>query len=213
MVDQDRIRFGGRDTPDGYLFELTGGNLALDLINTIVPRGAVEPRDLLPHYADVVNWSRQAGLLDPAGAPVLLAAARRSPRLAGRALRRILDLRETLHAVFRAAVPDDASLQQLQGYAEQSSQHRQLARDGSSVTWQWQRDGLDWMIWPIVDAATELLTGDRRSRVRVCASDTCGWLFIDSSPRGNRRWCDMTVCGNRAKARRHYARRASGHQN
>ena len=43
-------------------------------------------------------------------------------------------------------------------------------------------------------------------RLGVCADDTCGWLFIDESPAGRRRWCDMRTCGNRAKVARHRAR-------
>ena len=49
------------------------------------------------------------------------------------------------------------------------------------------------------------------SRVRVCADETCTWLFVDRSPAGRRRWCDMRTCGNRAKVARHRARaRESG---
>ena len=44
------------------------------------------------------------------------------------------------------------------------------------------------------------------SLVRICASDNCGLRFLDASPRHNRQWCAMARCGNRAKARAHYAR-------
>ena len=47
-------------------------------------------------------------------------------------------------------------------------------------------------------------------RLGVCAYDTCGWLFIDESPAGRRRWCDMRTCGNRAKVARHRARARRG---
>lgn len=43
-------------------------------------------------------------------------------------------------------------------------------------------------------------------RLRVCADDTCRWLFVDHSPGRRRRWCDMRTCGNRAKVARHRAR-------
>ncbi|MEV6896937.1 CGNR zinc finger domain-containing protein [Amycolatopsis sp. NPDC051372] len=42
--------------------------------------------------------------------------------------------------------------------------------------------------------------------VRVCAADDCGLRFADASPRRTRQWCSMSRCGNRAKARAHYAR-------
>lgn len=46
-------------------------------------------------------------------------------------------------------------------------------------------------------------------RLGVCADESCGWLFIDESPAGRRRWCDMRTCGNRAKVARHRARARS----
>lgn len=43
-------------------------------------------------------------------------------------------------------------------------------------------------------------------RIHKCASETCVLHFHDTSRNGTRRWCSMAVCGNRAKASRHYAR-------
>jgi predicted RNA-binding Zn ribbon-like protein len=51
----------------------------------------------------------------------------------------------------------------------------------------------------------ELTAGDP-DRLRVCANDSCRWVFRDASPTGRRRWCSMASCGNRAKAARHRAR-------
>ena len=210
MSTTERIRFGGKDAPERFLFELTGGNLALDLANTIVDREAAEPRELLGKYADLVNWSEQVELLDRAEASDLLGQAARNPQLAARALGRVIDLRETIYSVFRGEGPDDAGLRKLQDYATQAPRHRRLVRNGDAVVWQWEHDGLDQMLWPIVDAATTLLTSERRARVRACAGEVCRWLFIDNSRRANRRWCDMSVCGNRAKAKRHYAKVVAG---
>ncbi|HEY3482269.1 MAG TPA: CGNR zinc finger domain-containing protein, partial [Streptomyces sp.] len=52
--------------------------------------------------------------------------------------------------------------------------------------------------------AIDLATSD--ADVRICAADDCGVRFCDASPRRNRQWCSMARCGNRAKARAHYAR-------
>lgn len=58
----------------------------------------------------------------------------------------------------------------------------------------------------LAGALVEKLTGDDSERFRVCANDACRWAFYDESRGGRRRWCDMTSCGNRAKAARHRAR-------
>ena len=70
------------------------------------------------------------------------------------------------------------------------------------------RDGppAESLLAPVLWSAGDLLTGARRARVRQCANPRCLWLFLDDSKSGNRRWCSMASCGNRAKAHRHYAR-------
>jgi predicted RNA-binding Zn ribbon-like protein len=47
-----------------------------------------------------------------------------------------------------------------------------------------------------------LLTSDAMEHVHACKSETCRWVFLDTSKNHSRRWCDMKICGNRMKARR-----------
>ena len=49
--------------------------------------------------------------------------------------------------------------------------------------------------------AIDLLGGPLGHRIRACAADDCGLLFVDASRPGRRRWCSMEWCGNRAKMR------------
>lgn len=58
----------------------------------------------------------------------------------------------------------------------------------------------------VAGSLAHFLTDHDPERLRRCASDTCRWLFVDRSPGGRRRWCDMRVCGNRDKVRRHRLR-------
>jgi predicted RNA-binding Zn ribbon-like protein len=62
------------------------------------------------------------------------------------------------------------------------------------------------ILWTVARSAAELLTSDHLGAVRVCAGSGCGWLFLDLSRNRSRRWCAMSDCGNREKARRHYQR-------
>jgi predicted RNA-binding Zn ribbon-like protein len=57
-------------------------------------------------------------------------------------------------------------------------------------------------------SALSLLEPRNRARIRICGN--CGWLYLDRSRNGSRKWCDMSVCGNRQKARRHYRRLRDG---
>ena len=40
------------------------------------------------------------------------------------------------------------------------------------------------------------------NNLKRCSNPSCRWLFIDRSRNRSRRWCEMAVCGNRAKAGR-----------
>jgi predicted RNA-binding Zn ribbon-like protein len=62
------------------------------------------------------------------------------------------------------------------------------------------------LLWPIAESAAELLTSQEVSSIRLCEAPDCDWLFLDNSRNRSRRWCDMKICGNREKARRHYRR-------
>jgi len=67
-------------------------------------------------------------------------------------------------------------------------------------------DALDQMLWSVLRSAVELLTSGRVEDIRECEGKNCSWLFLDNSRTRRKKWCDMKVCGNRAKARRHYRR-------
>ncbi len=54
----------------------------------------------------------------------------------------------------------------------------------------------------------QLIATSEPERTKICRN--CGWLFIDRSKNRSRAWCDMAVCGNRAKAHRHYRREEGG---
>lgn len=54
--------------------------------------------------------------------------------------------------------------------------------------------------------AWDELRRSRPSRLRPCENPECALFLIDRSKPNNARWCSMTTCGNRMKARRHYAR-------
>jgi hypothetical protein len=59
-------------------------------------------------------------------------------------------------------------------------------------------------------AAAKLAIEQRLARVKICPADDCRWAFYDTSRNHSRQWCSMEVCGNRAKARAHRQRSATG---
>jgi predicted RNA-binding Zn ribbon-like protein len=211
ISETPRIRFGGKQGAEEYQFEFSGGHPALDFANTVGDRPTA-PRELLRTYADVLAWARQAGLISIEQHGRLGSEARARPREAGRVLSRARALREAIQTVCSAAArgepPAAATLEPVNAEIPAAQSRQRLAPAGERAAWAWSDNprALDAVLWPIVRAAADLLTSADLSLVRECADETCRWLFLDRSRNRSRRWCDMTVCGNRAKARRHYAR-------
>jgi predicted RNA-binding Zn ribbon-like protein len=207
-VVRNKARFGGFAGARGWVFELSGGRLCLDFVNTVDHRPSTEPKELLPAYESLLSWARQTGILTARQARDLRARARRRPEEARRALDRAHALREALYWIFSTPSPGRAHLRELQSFVPLAFGLPEV-RSGAGYRLVFRDDlsRLDGLLSPVVRSAVELLVGDQLSRVRQCAADECAWLFLDESKNGSRQWCDMTVCGNRAKARRFYARR------
>jgi len=192
--------------------DLVGGDVALDLVNTGSRREGGPFRERLHTYADLVTWAVRVELIGAEEGARLRAAAAARPDEASRVLERARALRETVYRVFAAEARGDApspeDLAALSEAAADAASRRVLAagRPGYEFAWpQWE--ALERLLWPIAMSAAELLISDDLARVKECATDNCNWLFVDMSRNRSRRWCDMKDCGNRAKARRHYARR------
>ena len=206
------IRRGGKQTPDGFLFELSGGDLSVDFVNTVDCRPTESPRELLPNAHELYSWSRQAGLLSRKQEEALQAAALRRPSQAESARRKAIAIRECLYRMLQhltdgKPVPREL-VSEWNGYAHRALQNYKLAPAEEGLAWLPDSEpaALDSVLWPVVHAAVGLLTGPHAGRIRRCAAEKCDWVFLDTSKRGNRRWCDMSVCGNRAKAQRFYRR-------
>ncbi|WPO73371.1 CGNR zinc finger domain-containing protein [Streptomyces sp. KN37] len=61
----------------------------------------------------------------------------------------------------------------------------------------------------VASAIAEALTAGTWLRLKACEAVTCHWAYYDRSPAGRSRWCDMGVCGARAKMRAYRARKAA----
>ena len=193
---------------EDYRFQFVAGNLALDFVNTVAFRA--DPRKKKEHLQtaeDVYRWAGQAQLPDRAaiksGRPAETAA-----------LRRIRAVREQLFEVFHAIASDDPipaeTLTQIGDELHVCWARRCLSVEGAEVRWIWRPDArsTDYLLYPVLTSATDLLTSDSHGSIRQCEDAGCGWLFLDRSNARTRRWCSMGDGGNRNKARKHYRRDA-----
>jgi predicted RNA-binding Zn ribbon-like protein len=183
----------------------SGGLLILDTTNTVVLRG--DPMRTFDRFEDADEITRYASA----------ASDFRSSELGGRrlsferseaAVRKVMEFREAVDRLFRSAA--------MTGVMRTLDLSTVLC--GCSVCLEDIDEAVGGLLQPFGDpsqplrleaalavSALSLLAGDRWRRIRICPN--CNWLFLDRSRNASRLWCDMSVCGNRHKARQHYARR------
>jgi predicted RNA-binding Zn ribbon-like protein len=138
----------------------------------------------------------------------------RRPDEAAETLEWAIGLREALYRVFTALTTGDrptaADMSIVNQALADALPHLRLATQPEGIAWEWEEPdaALEWFLWPVSRSAADLLTSSPDlERVGVCEDDRgCGWLFLDTSKNHSRRYCGYG-CANRAKARRHYARK------
>jgi predicted RNA-binding Zn ribbon-like protein len=203
-----------RDLPDDLRLPLEsgepwwyfiGGRASLDFANTLRERWRRRVETLVTP-ADLVRWLERAGLVTEgvAADAVTLAAAR--------------SLREAIDEAFERAIagraPSAESIAVLDASVARARPPLELRLDGETVVLAERAAGtpVERALAAIALDAAEILSDPaRRSRLRVCASESCSARFFDASPAGRRQWCSMRTCGNVAKARRFRARHGSEH--
>lgn len=182
----------------------SGGALALDAANTVVLRG--DPGKTFDRFAEPEEIARfaEAASIFRAGE---LGGRRVEAKSPHRIAPVVLAIRESTDRLFREAVAEDviqsATLTTLlrtcaEGLADSrftSSSGRPFGDPATPLA----------LEAALAVSALSLLDPGRLSRLRICGN--CQWLFIDRSRNASRQWCDMSVCGNRRKASRHYRRR------
>jgi len=197
-----------------YVFDLTGGQLALNFANTVSRRHDPNRRkEHLESYADIVAFAKQSGIISLKQAKELRDYTERHATEAARSFRKAIAMREVMYRAFSAIAQSESAsagdLDLMNEFAIEALRHRYLARSNGGYQWEWREDAkkpLDRILWEVTQAAAELLTSPELQLVRFCEAPDCEWLFLDHSRNHSRRWCDMTSCGNRQKARRHYQR-------
>ncbi len=202
------ITLEGQDGHDDHVCEV---DLAFEFLNT---RELEDGRlvDRLASAEDALAWLTEHDLVHADTASAERSRLATEPARAALALDRVRRTRDALRELSDAVVegrrPDAAAVGIVNG-ALRARPADELVLDGDEI-----RLAHGHAADPFADALVRIaepivheIGAGHPERLRVCANDTCRWVFFDSSRAGRRRWCDMTTCGNRAKAARHRARR------
>jgi predicted RNA-binding Zn ribbon-like protein len=206
-------RLNEKDFPPSRAGRLTllGGALCLNFVNTTSGRGTDRLLEHLFRFEHLLAWSRHAGAIDEATAR-RFEANPPSHRAGLRTLDEALALRDALHGIFSStfhglAVPVPA-LAEFNRHLAAAMAAAKIQPAGKAFAWQWDTQTMppEGLLWPVARSAAELLATGDLSRIKTCPGCFCGWMFLDKTRNGRRRWCEMEICGSRAKMRRYHQR-------
>jgi predicted RNA-binding Zn ribbon-like protein len=190
--------------------ELIGGHPALDLVNTVSWRHDADRwRENLAVPLDLLTWAHRATVLDKHHLTAIRLAIAEDAETAERVLGQVHELREQLYHHLADRIDQPGGEQRIR---DGSPLHRAFADavtasslTGTPARWTLDVRGLSDIPPVLALHALDLLQAMPPDRLRRCDDDGCGWLFLDRTRNHSRRWCSSRDCGNRDRARRHYA--------
>jgi len=207
-----RCYIGDMSTPAPLAprFKYVGGDPAIDLINTVDWTSRGPEADRLERFEQLLQWAEGAGVIDGAGERRLRRMGAKHPRAASTALGYALQARDVLHDLFSAIArgePVAPPLARFNRLLHEALAGLEMAPDQRSDTgyrWHWRGEESEprAVVWRVLWSGASLLGSDEIGNIRVCDSEDCGWMFVDRSRNGLRRWCQMRTCGTLEKTRR-----------
>jgi len=188
-------------------FTFVGERLWLDFVNSEL---SARNGDALYDFESLVQWLEAAAILDLERATGIRRRAIQQPAGAAASLIDARRVRASLRSLAERGVVSDRirmdALAEINRVLGRSAGTRRvdLRNDGTfSRSFVPVGDAFAGLVIPVVESAADALIAGELARVRRCADARCMRVFYDTTKNGRRRWCDMSTCGNRAKAARH----------
>jgi predicted RNA-binding Zn ribbon-like protein len=182
------------------------GHPALELCNTRAGWGGQTPREYLETYEHLLVWAGALDLVPEESVRRLRQQAARNPDEAEAVLSGARTLRSDLYAALTDPDPARDVLDGLGGAIRAAG--ADICVDHSragGLRLEHDPSALTLPVHAFADAARDLVQAGLAGDVGRCPGTGCGWLFLRNGR--SRRWCIMSICGNRAKARRYSERR------
>ncbi|GAB7525012.1 CGNR zinc finger domain-containing protein [Paraburkholderia sp. 2C] len=177
----------------------------LEFLNTVVPRHG-QLLDLFQSDEDVLAWLERAGFLD-------MIVMREDVMYRDLAIE-ARQLRENVRQlVLQRKLGQLVDAELLNPVLSAGSYQMELVEDSEgnlNALYRFAAQTSTQVLLPVAIAAAELLTRGDFLLIRQCESPDCPLWFYDRTKSHRRRWCNMTICGNRQKAARFRTRLLCG---
>jgi len=197
----------GHAHPHGHVAALDDG---LAFVNTLTLKGG-RPVDQLPSSEAAIDWLYEHDLLHADARDILRRHYGSSHDAAARDLAKMHRLRAAMRELVDATAERRPPARGELAVINRALRTRAIfelvvSPDGVSLGHRHEGDPVDGGLSRLTEVLARAVSQGDPDRLRVCANRQCRTAFVDTSRTGQRKWCDMATCGNRAKAARHRAR-------
>ena len=191
-----------------------GGKLAVNFAN--LPSMPAAPQDNSLSWEELILFLEETQIVSAERRDQLLALTESNPSAAHALLSRAMQLRDSLRAIFVAMIEGETVPPELVNAINRvlriTEGHDEVVWTGEA--WQMEfvarEDGLEWLLAAVARSAAEILVEGTAAPLRFCANPGCSLFFYDDSRTHRRRWCSMSLCGNRSKVAAFAKRNAAG---
>lgn len=190
--------------------QLDGGCIVFNFTNTVNTRVQTPKFDYLKDYRELLAWAEKTEVLDRKRLELISTCVEGDEENGKRVFKKAIKTRELLYVFFsaiakgRAPGADVAESFNIALGQAFSKIKITIGSEEGKVTFADRKVSLEEPLWKILASAYEILAEVNYERIRECPG--CGWLFLDTSKNGKRRWCNMQVCGSNDKSLRYYYR-------
>ena len=193
---------------NGFLF--VGNYLCLDFVNTEMME-AGQPVDRLNSFESLMAWLVQAHTLDQPQADDILGnwkGTREAESTFQNAVGLRSSLREMAERLVKGKLVPESTVAEINQCLAHQTGHAELKRARGGFEKRFQADFRvpEQLLWLVAESASDLLCYADLTLVKKCENTACVLFFYDTTKNHSRRWCSMSVCGNRMKVAAHYQR-------
>jgi predicted RNA-binding Zn ribbon-like protein len=192
--------------------QLDGGCPIFDFTNTISNRNDPDYFDYLKKYEDFIQWIDKVGLLSKGKLNAITIFSKSHTRRSADVFKQIIEVREVafrlLSCIGKKHKVKQETLEAFNYFLTEalSSMHVEVGRAEITTSFNIsEKTVLKEPLYLLIKNAFDILSTKHFERIKECPA--CGWLFLDTTKNGKRRWCNMQVCGSNDKARRYYQRK------
>ena len=191
---------------------LNGGILCCDFVNTVYAWRGENLHEYLGDYIDFIAWCKKLSIYNNSYLNSLQKIATTEPAKCTTAMKTIKEVRELLYHFISAIAAKKYKevrrlLPAINEWIAASLSHVCFEFKSNQFISAYDQKLPDLIspLWKVLHSLYDLLTKEDTEKVKECPR--CGWVFLDTTKNGKRRWCDPAECGTADKMKRYYKRK------